>query len=84
MRTLIEGLALRRPPPQMAEVHRAVVKIAGEKGWPTPSYWVVRRIIGGLDRGLVSLARHGPKGYGNEFELVLRRESAHPNDLWQG
>jgi putative transposase len=83
MRTLIEGLALRRPPPQMAEVHRAVAKIAAEKGWPAPSYWVVRRIIGGLDRGLVSLARHGPKGYGNEFELVLRRESAHPNDLWQ-
>ena len=55
----------------------------GEKGWPAPSYWVVRRIIAGLDRGLVSLARHGAKGYGNEFELVLRRESAHPNDLWQ-
>ncbi len=76
-------MALRRPPPQMAEVHRAVVKIAGEKGWPAPSYWVVRRIIGGLDRGLVAFARHGAKGYGNEFELVLRRESAHPNDLWQ-
>ncbi len=57
MRTLIEGLALRRPPPRMAEVHRATAKIAGEKGWPTPSYWVVRRIIArnyraGPSRGL--------------------------------
>ncbi len=59
MRTLIEDLALRRPP-QMAEVHRPVVKIAGEQGWPAPSYWVVRRIIAELDRELVSLARHDP------------------------
>jgi len=62
MRTLIEGLALRRPPPRMAEVHRAAVKIAEDKDWPAPSYWVVSRIIAGLDRGLVSLAQHGRKG----------------------
>ena len=41
------------------------------------------RIIAGLDRGLVSLAQHGDAGNRDEFELVLRRESAHPNDLWQ-
>lgn len=64
MRALIEGLALRRPPPRMAEVPWAAVKIAAEKGWPAPSYWVVRRIVAGLDRGLVSLAQHGPNGYG--------------------
>ncbi len=31
VRALIEGLALRRPPPRMAEVHRAVVETAEEK-----------------------------------------------------
>ena len=83
MRALIEGMALRRPPPRAAEVHRAVVAVAAEKGWPEPSYPVVRRIIAALDRGLVTMAHHGPEAYRNDFELVLRRESAHPNDLWQ-
>jgi len=79
----IEGLALRRPPPKAAQVHRETIPVAAERGWPVPSYSVVHRIIAGLDRGLVSLAQHGDAGYRNEFELVLRRESAHPNDLWQ-
>ena len=57
---LIEGMALRPPPPRAAEVHRAVTAIAAEKGWPAPSYPVVRRIIAGLDRGLVTMAHHGP------------------------
>ena len=44
---------------------------------------MVRRIILGLDRGLLALAHHDPDVYRDEFELVLRRESAHPNDIWQ-
>jgi len=80
---LIEGMALRRPPPKTAQVHREAVRIADERGWPAPSYPVVYRIIAGLDRGLVSLAHKGDAGYRNDFDLVLRRESANLNDLWQ-
>jgi len=29
------------------------------------------------------LAHHGPDVYRDDFELVLRRESAHANDIWQ-
>ncbi len=29
----IEGLALRRPPPRIAEVQRAAAVVAGERGW---------------------------------------------------
>ena len=29
------------------------------------------------------MAHHDPDVYRDEFELVLRRESAHPNDVWQ-
>jgi hypothetical protein len=36
-----------------------------------PSYPVVRRIIAGLNRGLLTVAHHGPEAYRNEFELVL-------------
>ena len=67
MRALIEGMALRRPPPRAAEVHRAVLAVAAEKNWPAPSYPVVRRIIAALDRGLVTMAHHGPEAYRNEF-----------------
>lgn len=83
MLELIEGLALRRPPPRIVEVHRAVTKVASERGWPVPSYAVVRLIVLGLDRGLLALAHHGPDVYRDNFELVLRRESVHPNDIWQ-
>jgi putative transposase len=55
LRELIEGLALRRPPPKAAEVHRAAAKIAQDRGWPTPSYQIVRRIVLGLNRGLLAL-----------------------------
>jgi len=83
MRELIEGMALRRPPPRVAEVYRAVGRIAADRGWPAPSYTVVRRIIVDLDRGLLALAHHGPDAYRDGYELVLRRESVHPNDIWQ-
>jgi putative transposase len=43
----------------------------------------VRRIVLGLDRGLLALAHHDSDVYRDEFELVLRRESAHSNDIWQ-
>jgi putative transposase len=83
MRELIEGMALRRPPPRMAEVYRAVGRIAEDRGWQAPSYTVVRRVIVGLDRSLVALAHHGPDDYRDRYELVLWRESVHPNDVWQ-
>lgn len=47
---LVEGLALRRPPPRVAEVHRAVTKVGSDRGWQVPSYQTVRRIMQGLDR----------------------------------
>ena len=83
MGNLIEGMVLRRPPPKIAQVHREAGRIAGEWGWPAPSYPVVYRIIVGLDRGLVALTHKGDAAYRNDFELVLRRESANADDLWQ-
>ena len=83
LREVAEGLALRRPPPRVAEVHRAVCEVAIAHGWPAPSYEVVRRIIRRLDPALVALAHHDPDVYRDGFELVLRRESAAANDMWQ-
>jgi putative transposase len=80
---LIEGLALRKPPPAVAAVHRQVRAITEQHGWPQPSYATVHSIIRGLDPGLVMLAHDGPKKYADRFELVYRREARRPNELWQ-
>jgi putative transposase len=80
---LIEGLALRRPPPTVASVHRQVCAAAEQHGWRQPSYATVHSIVRGLDPGLVMLAHEGPKKYADRFELLYRREASRPNELWQ-
>lgn len=47
---LIEGLALRRPALSAATIHRQVLGLAGEYGWPRPSYSTVYSIIAGWIR----------------------------------
>ncbi|MFD9666585.1 Mu transposase C-terminal domain-containing protein [Rhodococcus sp. NPDC059968] len=80
---LVEGLALRRPQPSTAHIHRTVTTIAAQRGWPAPSYETVRTIVGGLDPGLATLAHQGATAYRDRFELVYRREAARPNEVWQ-
>ncbi len=83
LKHLIEGLALRKPAPTTAFVHRQVVDIATQQGWPIPSYQCVYKVIKRLDLGLVTLAHAGSKTYRTTFDLLYRREAEHPNDIWQ-
>jgi len=83
LQQLIEGLALRKPPPTVASVHRQACTVAEEQGWPTPSYATVYSIIKALDPALVTLAHEGPKRYADQYELLYRREASRPNELWQ-
>jgi putative transposase len=39
--TLIEGLALRRPPPTVAWIHRQALDVAEREDWPASSYTAV-------------------------------------------
>lgn len=80
---LIEGLALQRPPPSAATVHRQISPIAAQHGWPLPSYRSVAAIIEQLDPALITLAHHGPKAYRETFDLIHRREAERPNQIWQ-
>ena len=80
---LIEGLALRRPQPSMAWVHRRVVEVARRESWPEPSYSTVRAIVRGLDPALVTLAQQGDRAYREAFELLHRHEADRPNAVWQ-
>jgi len=80
---LVEGLALRRPRPSVATVARQAALAAAENGWHAPSYSTVHAIVTGLDRQLVTLAHDGPTALRDRYELVYRRQSEQPNQIWQ-
>ena len=80
---LIEGLALRRPPPRIATIHRQAARLAAARGWAAPSYSTVHAIVTTLDPGLLTLAHEGPAAYRDRFELVYRRQAERPNAVWQ-
>ena len=83
MVALVEGLALRRPPPSLASVHREVSGVADRKGWPRPCYASVYAIATSLDPALVTLAHEGDKAYQQAYDLIYRREAERPNAIWQ-
>jgi putative transposase len=79
----IEALALRRPAPTTAYVHRRVSDLARDRDLATPSYSTVRSVIAAIDPGLRTLAHSGDAAYRDEFELVHRRSATRPNEQWQ-
>jgi putative transposase len=80
---IIEGLALGRPAPSVAHVHRQVSTIALSRGWRVPSYATVRSIVLGIDPGLMTRAHEGPERYRDRYELVYRHEAGQANGIWQ-
>lgn len=59
----IEALALRRPAPTAAFIHRRVSDIARQRGLSSPSYSTVRAVIAAIDPGLRTLAQEGGAAY---------------------
>lgn len=79
----IEALALRRPPPTIAYIHRRIGDIARDRGLPAPGYTTVRGIVHGVDLALRVIADGGEAAYRDKFELVYRRTTGSPNEQWQ-
>lgn len=79
----IEGLALKKPRPSSATIHRQAASLAAARGWAVPGYRTVARIVVDLDAALMMLAHEGTKAYQNKYDLVRRREAAQPNEIWQ-
>lgn len=79
----IERLALTRPRPGVATLHRLTVAEAERQHLPEPSYSTVRNIVQALDPALVTLALEGPAAYRDRYELVYRFRADRPNQLWQ-
>src|SRR5512135_3034723 len=83
LQQFIEGLALQKPRPSMATIHRKVAETATNRGERVPSYTVVYRLIRKLDPALLTLAHEGTNSYSDRFDLVHRREADAPNAIWQ-
>lgn len=83
LRDLIEGLALQRPQPSAATIHRKILLAAKKLDLKPPSYAFVHKVISRLNPGLLTLAQEGAKGYSNAFDLIHRREAEGPNAIWQ-
>jgi putative transposase len=83
LKELIEGLALRKPPPTIALVHRQVQEVARRNEWPAPNYQRVYRIVKQLDPALITLAHEGSQIYRTPYDLLHRHEADQPNAIWQ-
>lgn len=79
----VERLALTRPRPSIATLHRLAVNDAQARKLSGPSYATVRQIVQALDPALVTLALEGPVSYRDKHELVFRRRADRPNQTWQ-
>jgi putative transposase len=80
---LVEALALPKPAPSVATIHRRVAALATTQGLHVPSYDMVHDIVRQLAPALVTLAHAGSKVYSETFDLLYRREAEAPNAIWQ-
>lgn len=80
---MVEALALAKPVPTTAFIHRRVSDLARDRGVAPPSYSTIRSIVAAIDPGLRTLAVDGDAAYRNKFELVHRRAATRPNEQWQ-
>jgi putative transposase len=83
LKQLIEGLALQKSKPTAAAIHRQIAAVAREQGWEIPGYDCVYDIVRSLDPGMVKLAQEGSKAYRQSYDLLYRRQSNRPNEMWQ-
>lgn len=80
---VIEGMALRKPRPSVAAIHRRMLELATQRQWTPPSYSSVYGIVRCLNPAMVTLAQDGPAAFRDRYELIYRHRAACPNALWQ-
>ena len=67
---MVEALALHKPAPSIATIHRKVAALATAQGRHVPSYDVVHDIVRQLDPALVTLVHADSKAYSDTFDLL--------------
>nr|WP_211090892.1 Mu transposase C-terminal domain-containing protein [Sphingomonas sp. S2M10] len=79
---LVRDLAIKRPRPPIAAIHRKVQELAVAEGHRSPSYSAVARVVRAIPASRIAVASD-PAAYRDEHELVHRREAAASNEMWQ-
>ena len=80
---VVEGMALAKPPPSAAAIHRRLADLAAERGWPVPAPRTVQAIAAGIDPAMRTLAHEGHAAYRDRYELIHRHRAERPNAVWQ-
>src|SRR3989454_9105886 len=80
---LIEGMALRKPRPSVAAIHRRMRELATKRKGTPPSYSSVYGIVRHLNPAMVTLAQDGPAAFRDRYELIYRHRAEGPNAIWQ-
>jgi putative transposase len=81
--SVIEGMALRKPRPSIAAIHRRITALATQHHWTPPSYGSVYGIVRHLSPAMVTLAQDGPAVFRDRYEFIYRHRAEGPNAIWQ-
>lgn len=79
----IEQLILKYKRNSLTSIHRIICEQCQKQGWKQPSYYQVYKVSQSLSQSLKKLAYDGQKAYGNQYDLIHRREASYPNEIWQ-
>lgn len=83
IKELAEGLALQKQSLTVAAITRNLEKYCLKQNILPINYHTVRKIVKRIPKDLSVLAKYGDKAYENLYEVVMRRESKCPNEIWQ-
>lgn len=83
LKSLIEGLALHKQKMSIVTMTRKINEYCAKNNLPPIDYHMVRKLIKNIPDDMMLLAKQGDKAYADTYELIMRRESQYPNEIWQ-
>lgn len=83
IKELIEGLYLQTLDITVATITRTIKEYCLLQNALPVNYYTVRKIVQSIPEDVSTLAKYGDKVYANKYEIIMRRESTTPNQVWQ-
>ncbi|MDX2050058.1 MAG: Mu transposase C-terminal domain-containing protein [Rickettsiaceae bacterium] len=80
---VIEGLFLHKKNITIANITRKLNEHCVEKNTAPANYYTVRKVVQSIPKDIATLAKYGNKAYTDKYEIIMRRESKYPNQMWQ-
>ncbi len=80
---VIEGLVLSKQRLSISNITKILEEYCLKNKCGVVNYHTVRRIVQSLPKDITTLAQCGDKAYADKYEIIMRRESKYPNQIWQ-